>query len=359
MKILYIITGLGQGGAERVTCDLADKMNNLGHDVGIIYFYGEAITKPKSPDISITKISLESYSDLMLFFFSLIKYIRKFNPDIIHSHMFHANIVTRIIRPFIRVPRLINTAHSSNEGDNIRMALYRITDRLTDLTTNVSEYATQTFINLGAVPRNRIRTVYNGIDFSKFNFRPDAHNIIRSELNIPSNKKIILAVRRFHSAKNYFNLINAISLLKNRNNNFVLLIAGEGELRNEIEKLIVDKELENHVNLLGSRNDIPLLMSACDVFVLSSDYEGLPTVLIEALGCEAHIVSTDVSGAQEIIQDNGLIVPTKDPLALSNVLYQVLESENRGRNVKGSLLIKEQFNLGNIAATWMKIYNDE
>ncbi len=358
MKILYIITGLGQGGAERVVCDLADKMSELGHQVDIVYFYGEVITKPKSSTIQITKINLERLKDIPVFPFNLIEYIKKTQPDVIHSHMFHANIISRLSRIFIKIPRLINTAHSSNEGGSIRMLLYKITDAFSDLTTNVSEYATNQFVELKATPATRIKTVYNGVDFEKFKFDPNAIQSLRAELSLGHKVKIILAVGRFHGAKNYPNLIKAVSLLKTDLDNFVLLIAGEGELRVELEQIIVHENLSDRVILLGSRSDISRLMSACDVFVLSSDYEGLPTVLIEALGCEANIVTTNVSGASEIVADNGYIVPIQDPLAISKALYKILATNSSERNKKGRLVAQDKFDLEKVTAYWIDIYNE-
>jgi len=358
MKILYIITGLGQGGAERVVCDLADQMSELGHNVYLIYFYGEIITKPKSAAIQIIKINLESFKDIPALPFNLIKHIKEIQPDVVHSHMFHANIISRLSRVFVKIPRLINTAHSSNEGGEIRMLSYRLTDAFSDLTTNVSEYATNKFVELKATPASRIKTIYNGVDFEKFKFDPNARESLIRELNLDSKVKIILAVGRFHSAKNYPNLIKAISLLRMHLDSFVLLIAGEGELRDELEQLIKQENLSSIVALLGSRTDIPQLMSACDVFALSSDYEGLPTVLIEALGCEADIVTTDVSGAREIVADNGYIVPIQDPLAISDALYKALTTDNFERNKKGRLSAQDKFDLEKVAALWVNLYNE-
>ena len=182
---------------------------------------------------------------------------------------------------------------------------------------------------------------------------------IQKELNIDSETKILLAVGRFHPAKNYFNLINAFKILKEKSSiPFCLLIAGDGELRPQLEKLIIDLELEENIILLGRRNDIPKLMSACDIFVLSSNYEGLPTVLIEALACQAHVVSTDVSGAREIVgEDFGRIVKINDSHALANAIHDI-SLNNTSRNVLGNTYVNQKFNLDIVADNWISIYNE-
>lgn len=357
MKILYVITGLGQGGAERVVCDLANSMFEKGHEVKIAYLTGNVLTKPIHSEIELVNINLNSLMSLPLAYQKLSKTIKNYQPDIVHTHMIHANLFTRLVRIIIPIKKLICTAHSANEGGKLRMGLYRMTHFLSDITTNVSNVASNAYVEKKAVPKNGIITIYNGVNFNNFKYDSLARLNIETELYLESGTKIILAVGRFHYAKNYPNLLNAINIFKeNYPFSFKLLIAGDGELRIEIEKLIHQLDLSNEVILLGRRNDIPKLMSACDVFVLSSDYEGLPTVLIEALGCQAHVISTQVSGAQEIISDYGSIVPVKNPELLSKAIKDTLSNQNK--NLLGCHYAKAKFELDIISEKWLKIYNE-
>ncbi len=357
MKILYVITGLGQGGAERVVCDLADKMYEKGFQVKIAYLTGEILTKPNHKEIQLIKIGLNSLTSLPTAYKKLSNIISYFQPDIVHAHMIHANLISRLIRIRIPIKKLICTAHSANEGGRLRMFLYRITHNLSDYTTNVSLYASNSFIKQGAVPKNGINTIYNGVNFNKFKYNNFAREKIQQELNISADTKILLAVGRFHAAKNYFNLIKAINILKFSLDNFVLLIAGDGELRSDIEKLILKLELSNKIILLGRRNDISDLMSACDVFVLSSNYEGLPTVLIEALACQAHVVSTDVSGAKEIIDKYGKIILKNNPEILSEAIEEALKYSSK--NILAKEYVKNKFDLEVISNQWRNIYQSK
>jgi len=357
MKILYVITGLGQGGAERVVCDLADAMFMKGHEVKIAYLTGEVITQPTNKEIELLNIGLTNIITLPKVYLALSKIVRNFKPDIVHAHMVHANILTRLVRLITPMTKLICTAHSSNEGGAVRMMSYRLTNRLANLTTNVSSTAVAAFEAMHGAPKNSMLTVYNGVDFTNFIYSADAKEIIVKELNLASDTKIILAVGRFNASKNYFNLLNAINIVKDQLNiSFVLLIAGDGELRSEIEKEIINLDINNNVLLLGRRDDIPLLMSACDVFVLSSNYEGLPTVLIEAMGCQAQVVSTNVSGVHEIIGKYGKIVPIKNSMALADGIKESLQAI--GRNTLGCKYVKNKFDLGLISDEWLNIYNE-
>lgn len=359
MKILYVITGLGQGGAERVVCDLADEMYARGNDIKIAYLTGDILTRPIHKEIELIKINLNSIISFPVAYLVLSRIIRNYNPDIVHAHMIHANLLTRLIRLTTPIRRLVCTAHSANEGGRFRMLFYRITHNLSDVTTNVSNFASNAYIEKMAVPRNDIITVYNGINFNKFKYDELAKKNIQIEFDINSETQILLAVGRFHSAKNYFNLINAFKILKEKySKHFCLLIVGDGELRPQLEKLIIDLDLIADIFLLGRRSDIAKLMSACDVFVLSSDYEGLPTVLIEALACQAHVVSTDVSGAREIIENFGSIVEIKNPQALAQAIYE-RASNKLSKNYEGSNFVRNKFNLDEIVEKWSLIYNEK
>lgn len=358
MKILYVITGLGQGGAERVVCDLADEMYKRGHDVKIAYLTGNILTSPIYKEIELYSVGLNDFISLPMSYFNLSKFIRKYKPDVVHSHMVHANIMTRLVKLLTPMSKLISTAHSSNEGGLLRMLAYRSTNCLAELSTNVSNTAVKSFESKYAVSKGEMETIYNGIRFDSFNYNPQANQEIKYELGLNIDTKLVLAVGRFSKAKNYLNLLSAIKNLKDKYSlPFILLVAGDGELRDEIEAFVSKLNITENVILLGRRKDIPTLMSACDVFVLSSDYEGLPTVVIEALACQAQVVSTDVSGVHEIIDIYGKIVPVRNADALAQAISESLLIKNK--NILGYQYVKGKFDINIISDEWVDIYHEK
>ena len=118
--------------------------------------------------------------------------------------------------------------------------------------------------------------------------------------------------------------------------NFILIFVGEGDLRSELEKKIKFHNLENHILLLGSRNDIPEILAATDIFILGSLWEGLPGSILEAMASSVPVVSTNVGGANEIITDgdNGFLCASGDRIEMSSKILKLLEDENL-RNVIG------------------------
>lgn len=362
MKILYLITGLGGGGAEKVVVDLADQMSKRGHQIKIAYLKGSIVVRPENHSIELVYLGLETSKDAMNAYQNYKKLINIFNPNVVHAHMVHANIFARISRKFCYVPKLICTAHSNNEGGKARMLAYKLTHNLSDLTTNVSKSATKSFEELGAVPKDGIQTVYNGINLSKFKKDEVLGAELRSLLNVADDEFLLLAVGRLHEAKDYPNLLHALHLVLKQNlitKKINLVIVGEGELRTDLEELIEKLGLKNNVRLIGRRDDIPQLMSAADIFILSSSFEGFGLVVAEAMACETYVVATDCGGVKEVMGGYGNLIPSKDSNALAQAIYVVLNQnrlEIEKNNVAALSYVKETFSLDNIVEQWIKLY---
>lgn len=356
MKILYVITGLGLGGAEKVVIDLADQMIALGHNVKIAYLTGEVLVKPISLDIEVIALDLNSAKGFLSASRKYQKLVKSFCPDVIHAHMVHANIFARLNRVLCPVPKLICTAHNSNEGGKLRMIAYRLTNRLSDVNTNVSQEATEALIAKGAFSENNVITVHNGIDLRKFEKTHDSINLGKNVLNI-------ISVGRFNDQKDYPNLINAFAILKKNNNGAIkLTIVGDGELKSEIEALIRNLELEEDVTLLGRRSDIPELLSQADIFVLASKFEGFGLVVAEAMACECYVVATDSGGVAEVMGDTGQLVPIEDSQALADALQNAiaLSVEDRTQNnEKARARVEQLFSLETSVQKWLALYEAE
>ena len=151
------------------------------------------------------------------------------------------------------------------------MWLYKITDNLADLTTNVSDDATRSYIDKKAAPAHKIRTVLNGIDVSKFQFSMAKRAEIRKNLQFDDDTAFILAVGRFNEAKDYPNLLTAYSKMQSLyDGKNKLVIVGDGSLKAELLKLAENLNINHKIIFLGIRKDVADIMSAADLFVSSS-----------------------------------------------------------------------------------------
>lgn len=324
MKILLVITGLGMGGAEHVVVNMADELVKVGHKVKIIYLTGPALVLPKNDKIELIPINMAGAKSFFTSYLKLRSIVKKFEPDVVHSHMVHANIITRLLRLSVKVKKIISTSHSTNEGGKARMLAYRLTDWLTNISTNVSDDAVNESIRKGAVKKGRMVAIPNGINTEVFSFNQANRINIRNELNL-GNNKLLLAVGRLTEAKDYPNLLLSIQLLKIQRTDFKLVIVGDGPLKIDLVNMVKELDLTEYVQFLGIRNDIPDLMSASDLFVLSSAWEGFGLVVAEAMACERLVVATDCGGVAQVTSPHGLLVEPKNHLLLYQAINRILD----------------------------------
>lgn len=361
MKIAFLITGLGMGGAEKQVCDLADRFVEKGHRVMIVYLTGEAILRPHHDSIPVVGMAMEkTVWSFIRTYIRLRSLFLEFRPDILHSHMVHANLFARLLRLSLPLPRLICTAHNSNEGGWLRMLMYRLTDPFADFSTNVSEEAVEAFVRRKAVPAGRMIAVYNGIDTRHFRYDPSGRTVLRSREKLNENSRIILCVGRLEAQKDYPNMFRAFQILRSRYNDLHLWIVGEGTLRPRLEEMVHELEIGGDVVFLGQRRDIPALMSACDVFCLSSSYEGFGLVVAEAMACEKVVVATDCGGVKEVVGDAGFLSPPNDPQSLAQNLSQALSLDDTQRRQLGERArrrVDALFSLDAIAQRWLDFYH--
>lgn len=321
MKILFVITGLGVGGAEHMVLNLAHQLVNTGHHVEIAYLKGQPQLKPH-PSIHLTNLGLTNVWALPQALKRLKQRIQQGQFDVVHAHLFHAILMSRCVRVFTPF-YLISTAHSKDIGGQFRAYLYRFTDRWSDLNTNVSQEATQHFIEQHAFSTDKSKTVVNGIDTNHFCFSESDRYMMRTLHHIGS-EKVCIAIGRFNTAKDYPNLIHAFKQVHAKHRAVKLYIIGDGILRSEIEQLIIDLNLSEVIFLMGVQHNIVQWLNMSDLLILSSAWEGFGLVVAEAMSCERVVIATDCGGVKEVVGDTDFLVPPQQSQQLADKINTIL-----------------------------------
>lgn len=307
MRILYVITGLGLGGAEMQVCTLADNLVSKGHEVSIFYLYGKKEVAPHNKNIEVIYGGLTKSPISLLCAFSRMRAtLKKVKPDVVHSHMVHANIFSRLARLLVSMKRLVCTSHSSVDGGRVFMFLYRITDPLCDVFTAVGSKAVDNLIGNKATKKGKVISFPNGIDSDKF--------LANDKTFEPKEARKFIAVGRNHPAKDYDCMLEAIRLVDSEYE-FHVTIVGNGteDLAEKAKKL----GIQSKVNLLGPRQDVPSLLQSHDVLLMSSVREGLPMVILEAMASGLNIVTTDAGSCSELLSEFEQTVPVASPALLA------------------------------------------
>lgn len=360
-RITYLATSSGTGGAERQVHDLAVHLKDAGWDVRAVSMLPLARTFADLPARGIPTASLgmtQGIADPRALV-RLGRILRDHRPDVLHAHMVHANLLARLSRLIRPTPVVVCTMHSQYQGARWRMVAYRLTDRLCDLTTAVSRVARDDAISLGAVPADRVATVPNGIDLRGFGRDAATRVRVRSELGLDDDF-VFLAVGRLATAKDYPNLVRAFARVRHEAQRGQLLVVGGGP-QEELRDCISEERVDDRVLLLGERPDVPDLMRAADGYVMSSAWEGLPLVLLEAGASSLPVVATDVGGNREAVHDgvNGFVVPPRDSQALARGMLRMMgrgDAEREAMGRAGRRLVAETFSLEAVAKRWAALY---
>ncbi|HEY8196473.1 MAG TPA: glycosyltransferase [Gemmatimonadales bacterium] len=363
MKVLLLSTSMGMGGADKQILSAAGEMQARGYEVLIVSLtpLGPMGLEAQSAGIATRSLEMRRGFPDPRGLARLVRIVRTWRPDVLHSHMLHANLMARVLRLFAPVPALVSTIHSIHEGGRLQRASYRWTNRLADHMTIVSEAAADRFITRGIVPRDLLSVVPNGVDTDHFrNVPAGARESIRRSLGL-GREFVWLAVGRFETAKDYPNMLRGFAKARLQQPRAVLLVAGRGSLQEETETLARALGLGDGVRFLGVRQDVSELMSAADGYLMSSAWEGMPIVLLEAAAAGLPIVATRVGGNPEVVRENesGFLVPPRDPDALGGAMLRLMampDAQRRSMGERGREHVQASYGLSRVVDRWLDVY---
>ena len=365
MRVCFLSTSMGMGGADSQLLSAAQELRSRGHEVLIVSLtpLGPMGLEARSAGIATESLEMRRGLPDPRGLWRLVRLVRAWRPDVLHSHMVHANLMARVLRLIAPVPAVVSTIHNIYEGGRIRMAAYRLTNSLVDRMTIVSQAAFDRFVTEGIVPRELLRVVPNGVDTDRFrNIPAGARESVRGSLGL-GGEFAWLAVGRFAVAKDYPTMLRACAKVREQQPEAVLLLVGRGSLQEETETLVRDLGIAGGVRFLGVRSDVAEVMSAADGYVMSSAWEGMPMVLLEAAAAGLPIVATRVGGNHEVIreEESGFLVAPRDPEALGLAMLRLggmPEAARRAMGQRGREHIRAHYDLGRVAERWEDLYRE-
>lgn len=263
--------------------------------------------------------------------------------DIVHAHMPRANAPAAVLARAARSPVVIAHEHGSvRYDDGVRRLLNRwVVGPLSDRVLTVSEWDRSNLLERGGLDPGRVEVFRNGIPPL-----PDDGTALRGTLG-PPGRPVIGALGRLDPVKGYDDLIAAVAILRREGLRLTCVIAGVGPDEARLRGLIDDAGVGEDVRLLGLRDDVPALLRAFDVAVMSSRSEGAPLALMEYMAAGLPIVATAVGGIPELIEDraSGLLVPPRAPSALADALRQVLNDPSLAARLGGAARDRQRHEL--------------
>jgi glycosyltransferase involved in cell wall biosynthesis len=341
-KVVHLITLLEFGGAQGNTIHTATHLNPELFDVELwtgpgAYWDSEILKKSKLKNrVRFFTHLVREVNPLQDFLaiFQLWNALRKFKPDIIHTHSSKAGILGRLAACLAGVPIVIHTFHGfgfNNEQNKYVKGLYvflekfvaRFTDTLIFVSESNRNWAEELKIGnptcyeliRSGVPINSIKEIQNTLQPQE----------VRKSLNIPFTSKVLITISAFKPQKNLDDFIDTAMLINNKIKDVYYIVVGDGVLRPSLEKKIKELGLENQFRMTGWRQDVPALLAQSDVFVLTSLWEGLPRALVEALILGRPSVCYDTDGVRDLLSiGGGVLIPQKRPDLMSLEIIKLL-----------------------------------
>lgn len=368
-RVLHVITGLNDGGAEAVLYRLCTQEPSKHQVISLMDNgkYGPLLIKYNIP---VYQLNLNPSKPSPYKIFELYKLIKKIEPSIVQTWMYHADLLGGIAAKTAGVPKIFwGIRHSNLSKGTIKPTTYAVMKSCALLShfiptkiISCSKAAVNSHIAQG-YDSDKFEVVQNGYDLNSF--RPLSQSVERVNFS-SAGFPVIAMVARFDIQKDHANLLNALSILKNKGLNFHLVLVGKGINHDNFElmQLIKDSSLvvDKDITLYGQSDNIPLLMNSIDLHVLSSLGEAFPNVLAEAMACGIPCISTDVGDAKEIVSEYGWIVESQNSTLLAEAIESALEEllsdgfKWQIRKKEGINHIRENFELKSMVDGFSKVW---
>jgi glycosyltransferase involved in cell wall biosynthesis len=337
VKTLFLCQNLGVGGAEELILGASTALPSVGVDAGVV-----ALTRrgPIADEIAAVGVPLHLVPGQPgtrdpAAFVRLVRLLQREQPDVVHTFLIVAGIYGRLAAFAAGVPLVLAAEQNVYARKPRRHALMeRALAARTYRVVACCDVVARHYQHQVGVPRSKIAVLYNAVRFGRRPLPTDGETA-RFALRLPPDALVVGTLGRLTEQKGHRTLLQAVASLVREVSNLVLLLAGAGPLREELETEAARLGLADHVRFLGVRRDRATLYAAMDIFVLPSRWEGLSLALVEAMGAGRAVVATEVGGNPEVVRHRrtGLLVPPVDSGALSDALLTLA----RDRELRASL----------------------
>jgi L-malate glycosyltransferase len=355
---MQVVYSLQMGGSEKLALEISSNLNpsQFRSSVCAMDLDGDLAKDLEKGKIDYHVLHRQGFEPNI--FGKLYRLIKRNRIDVVHTHhftqLFYAALPARWAGA-----RIIHTEHEffSYMGSTFSRAMIRPLSRLCDRITVVGQEVADYFIRTIGIPEKQVMIVPNGVDTMKFDWDRKA---IREELSLSPHEVVIGTVGRLEPEKDQRTLLDTFLLVKGEYPAVRLLIVGDGRMAEELRSYAKRIGVSDQTLFLGSRRDVPRLLAAMDIFVLSSIREGLPISLIEAMAARRPVVASDIGSIKDLVRDgqNGFLVPPGDTVAFGGVIRRLIaSSELRERlGEAGRCIVEASFSLSAMIREYEDLY---
>ena len=362
---MYMIYSLNNGGAEMLALKLAEAINTDHFNVLICSLSDAGPLREilEKKNIDFLTLGKKEGKDLTIVR-KLTKVLNNYNIDIVHTHNQGPLLYMYLARFFQNNCLLVHTEHINMNKEHSYQKKHLIYNRILYRKINgfvsVAEHLTRDLKTHYGLRKAKVDTIRNCVASNTAQIIPGVS--LREELGVSKDTFIIGNISALRKQKDHTTLLKAMEQLNTKYPNTILVIAGDGELKNELQSKAKELGLEKAIYFLGYRSDVNELLSQFDIFVLPSLYEGLPLCILEAMSAARPIVATNADGTNELIEDEttGLLVPLSDHVQLAAALERLIEDADLakalGKNAKEH--VKAKYSMDEMILSYELYYKE-
>ena len=366
INVLWLIKGLGAGGAERLLVDALPYIDRRRFNYEVAYMlpakndFSEAL---KSAGVNVHCLNMKGGYDVGVVI-RLRRLLNERKISVIHSHLPFAGIMARIVAKFTEVDAVVYTEHSVLSVYNPLISLAnRLTYRLDDATIAVSDQVHRSASSWPVFHPKRIQTIVNGISIDDIQPDRGSRDSLLESLGIPSNHFVVGNVAHVRPEKGQIYLIEAMAKVIAARRDVSCVFVGREKIPGSLvalENRAAELGIQDRVVFTGFRDDARQLLNAFDAFALTSLVEGLPIALLEAMALGLPSVATAVGGVPEVIENgvDGFLVPRKDVDAIADRILKLVDDSNlrRSFSLAAKKKVASRFTIGRVIEATEAIY---
>ena len=335
-RIAYVIGELGKGGAEYQLYELVRGLDRARFEPRVVALSAGGYWAGRLRELGVEVVELPSRRSMEVGRLrALRRHLAAFRPHVLHTVLWSGNAYGRLASVGLGIPVVITAERNVIRRPGWQRAVERAFDVVTDRYLVNSQAIVEELASRGGLARGKMQVIHNGIDLARLPpFEPE-RTAARAALGFDPARRLVAQVGRLEAQKDYPTYLAAAARIATTVADVDFLVVGEGGLRASLEAEAARLGIADRVRFTGVRHDVPALLGAVDVCVLTSLYEGLPNVVIEAMAAGAVAVATDVGGARELIvpDETGVIVPVGRPDVVAQGTIGLLRDPARGRRM--------------------------
>jgi L-malate glycosyltransferase len=362
IRIYYTVAWMEMGGSQTHLLQVLRLLDRESFEPVLCCLTGKGalLDRARATGTTVVDLGLSSFRPLQLAAGAvrLARRLRRERADVVHNYLLRANVVGAVAARLAGVPAVLCSKRGCHWRRGWELAGARLSNGLAHRVTCNAEAVREFVHDNERCPKDKMVVIPSGVDTDRFQPLPQGDH--KARLGLDPQRPVVGIVTRMRVRKGVEEFLRAMAMVRERKPEAQTVIVGEVALDEELQRLVDETGLRDHLRLLGRRSDMPEVLSAFDAFVLSSHDEGMSNAILEAMAMELPVVATDVGGTGEVVRQGttGLLVPPKEPAPLADAIDAILSDPQRARRMGrlGREIVLERFSARAMVRQMQSLY---